>query len=62
MKQSDRTRTQAVLQEKFGEPQTPEGFHDAIRDGQRLCRFINCIKAGSVRKINKMKVSECHSL
>lgn len=43
--------------EKFAEPDTKEGFQEAIRNGQRLCRFINCIKAHSVRKINKMTVA-----
>jgi hypothetical protein len=47
---------QAVLQDKFSEPNTPEGFQDVIRDGQRLCLFVNCIRAGIVRKINKNKV------
>jgi hypothetical protein len=47
---------QAVLQDLFQEPKTPEGFQDSIRDGQRLCLFLNCIKAGLVRKINKNKV------
>ncbi|XP_076057903.1 muscle-specific protein 20 transgelin [Oratosquilla oratoria] len=40
---------EAVLDEKF-----PEGvaYEDAIRDGQILCRLINTLAPGSIKKIN----------
>eukprot|EP00121_Abeoforma_whisleri_P015263 Awhi_evm1s14067 len=43
---------EAVLQEKLA---SNENFWSGLRDGQRLCRFVNCIKPGAVRRINKSK-------
>eukprot|EP00122_Pirum_gemmata_P018434 Pgem_evm1s17263 len=43
---------EAVLQEKLA---SNEDFHSGLKDGQRLCRFVNCIKPKAVKRINKSK-------
>eukprot|EP01134_Creolimax_fragrantissima_P007091 CFRG7091T1 len=52
-----RTWIEAVLQEPIPGDDTKSAFREGLKDGQRLCRFINCIKPNAVSKINKMKVA-----
>ncbi|KAK7097532.1 hypothetical protein V1264_004493 [Littorina saxatilis] len=42
------------------DPNTPLGhdkFHEVLRDGQVLCRLINTLHPGSVKKVNKQKAN-----
>lgn len=43
-------QAQAWIEALTGEA-FPGSFHDALKDGQRLCKALNAIKAGSVPKI-----------
>ncbi|KNC74876.1 hypothetical protein SARC_12587, partial [Sphaeroforma arctica JP610] len=51
-----RTWMEAVLQEAIPGQDNKPLFRENLKDGQRLCRFINCIKPQSVKNTNKMKV------
>lgn len=42
----------AVTGEQFTTPLGSDNFHIALKDGQILCKLVNVIKPGSVRKIN----------
>ncbi len=51
MESQAREWMEEVVQEPF-----PSGsFHDALQDGVYLCKLINAIVPGSVKKINNQK-------
>lgn len=34
-----------------------ENFFEVLKDGTLLCRLVNCLKAGSVKRINESKMA-----
>ena len=47
----------AWLQAVAGEPFPRGSFHEALKDGVYLCKVMNKLKPGSVRKINDSKMA-----
>ena len=45
------------LQKVVGEPFPSGSFHEALKDGVYLCKAINKLKPGSVKKINTSKMA-----
>ncbi|XP_076446936.1 myophilin-like [Babylonia areolata] len=63
LEQEARTWIEQLLGEELvpgADPSTPLGhdtFHEVLRDGQVLCRLMNVLKPGSVKKVNRQKVN-----
>jgi len=49
------------IKEITGEPINtsgdPDNFFEVLKDGVLLCKLINCIKAGSIKKVNESKMA-----
>lgn len=46
-----------ITKEDFSVNGDMDNFYEILKDGTLLCRLVNCIQAGSVKKINESKMA-----
>ncbi|KAF5287868.1 hypothetical protein FQA39_LY15644 [Lamprigera yunnana] len=47
----------SILCENFSVAGDMDNFYEVLKDGQVLCRLVNCIKPGLVKKINESQMA-----
>ena len=47
----------AVIGEEVGDNSNPDGITEAFKDGVKICKLINTLQPGSVKKINESKMA-----